>query len=328
MDTLSVEEITVQLDAPQKQRLDSYLAGLLDDLSRARIQALIKDGCVCVDGSVQTSPSYKIVADQQLRVEIPAPEEALPQAQDIPLDILYEDDALLVINKQAGLVVHPGAGNHDGTLVNALLYHCGDSLSGIGGVRRPGIVHRLDKDTSGVMLVAKNDKAHKGLARQLADRSLSREYLALVVGEVPPGTGKVDVSIGRHATHRTKMAANVRGGRHAVTHYKLLKGYKRALSLLSCKLDTGRTHQIRVHMDHIGFPLLGDPLYRVEATKLGSLLRRAGYDEDIITLLQSFPRQALHSAHIRFIHPVSGEEMQFSAPMPSDLDGIISVLNQ
>ena len=182
MDTLSVEEITVQLDAPQKQRLDSYLAGLLDDLSRARIQALIKDGCVCVDGSVQTSPSYKIVADQQLRVEIPALEEALPQAQDIPLDILYEDDALLVINKQAGLVVHPGAGNHDGTLVNALLYHCGDSLSGIGGVRRPGIVHRLDKDTSGVLLLARTRQVAAALTAAIRHRETRKIYWAVVAG--------------------------------------------------------------------------------------------------------------------------------------------------
>jgi len=311
-----------------KQRLDVFLVSQTQDISRSRLQALIKKGNVSVDNQIVSNPSFAVSENEVVGVTIPAPDDALPLAQDIPLDILYEDDDLLVINKQVGLVVHPGAGVRDGTLVNALLYHCGDSLSGVGGVRRPGIVHRLDKDTSGLMMVAKNDLAHQGLAAQLADRTLSREYLALVTGAMPPGRGKVDASIGRHLSQRIKMAVTSKNSKNAITHYRNLEKFGDALTLVSCKLQTGRTHQIRVHMQYLGFPLVGDSLYGQTPTKTRSLLRKSGYDEAVQDAVLNFPRQALHARKIGFVHPRSGDEMEFTAELPQDLEGVISLLKQ
>jgi 23S rRNA pseudouridine1911/1915/1917 synthase len=310
-------------------RLDKVLSSLIDDLSRARLQGLIDDGVVTLNDTPVRTASLKVKAGDVLGVTVPPPVDALPHPENIPLDIVYEDDDLLVINKPAGLVVHPGAGNWDGTLVNALLYHCKDSLSGIGGVARPGIVHRLDKETSGLMIVAKNDRAHKGLAAQLSDRTLSRRYQAFVWRVPNIIKDKVDAPIGRHPAHRLKMAVRplkAAGAREAVTHYLREDNYGDAAALVTCDLETGRTHQIRVHMQHIGHPLLGDPLYGLPPQEQVSLLKKAGAGPEVITAVTGFPRQALHAAHIRFIHPVSGEEMGFSAPMPDDLQTLFSYL--
>lgn len=310
-------------------RLDKVLAALVDDLSRARIQGLIDDGAVSVNGTVMRTSSFKVKAGDDIDVIVPPPVEAEPQAENIPLDIVYEDDDLLVINKAAGMVVHPGAGNWSGTLVNALLHHCKDSLSGIGGVARPGIVHRLDKDTSGLMIVAKNDAAHKGLSEQLADRSLSRTYQAFVWRVPNIVKDKVDAPIGRHPTHRLKMAvrpAKAAGAREAVTHYLRTESFGDTIALVQCDLETGRTHQIRVHMQHIGHPLLGDPLYGLPQQEQLALLKKAGVEGDEAATVAGFPRQALHAAQIRFIHPVSDAEMSFSAPMPEDLQTLFHCL--
>lgn len=310
-------------------RLDKVLSSLIDDLSRARLQGLIDDGVVTLNDAPVRTASVKVKAGDVLGVSVPPPVDAVPHPENIPLDIVYEDDDLLVINKPAGLVVHPGAGNWEGTLVNALLYHCKDSLSGIGGVARPGIVHRLDKNTSGLMIVAKNDRAHKGLAAQLSDRTLSRRYQAFVWRVPMIVKDKVDAPIGRHPAHRLKMAVRplrAAGARDAVTHYLREDNYGDVAALVTCDLETGRTHQIRVHMQHIGHPLLGDPLYGLPPQEQVSLLKKAGSGPDVITAVTGFPRQALHAAHIRFIHPVSGEEMGFSAPLPDDLQTLLNYL--
>ena len=236
---------------------------------------------------------------------------------------------MLVINKTVGMVVHPGAGNQNGTLVSALLYHCGDSLSGIGGVKRPGIVHRLDKDTSGLMVVAKNDRAHNGLAEQLVDRSLSRLYQALVWKEPTPIKGTINAPIGRDQKNRLKMSVRSHAvGREAITHYLREETFSGIASLVTCKLQTGRTHQIRVHMQHLGHPLLGDPLYGLPPQEQRSLMNRGGYEEEDRDFVMAFPRQALHAAGIQFIHPVSGEEMEFESDLPQDLQELLDLLRQ
>ena len=244
------------------QRLDKALAAGLPGLSRSRVQALLEQGCVR-DGSGRavTDPSMKVKPGQTFDVFIPEAEPAQPEAQDIPLDVVYEDEDVLVIDKPAGMVVHPAAGNPDGTLVNALLAHCGDSLSGIGGVRRPGIVHRLDKDTSGLMVVAKNDRAHHALTEQFSGRTLSRTYRALVWGVPSPREGRIEGNIGRSSTDRKKMAVVTGGGKHAATRYRVVRSFGTALALVECTLETGRTHQIRVHAQHIGHPVAGDDKY-------------------------------------------------------------------
>ncbi|MCB9989617.1 MAG: RluA family pseudouridine synthase [Rhodospirillales bacterium] len=311
-------------------RLDKFLGDTCPDLSRSRLKALILAGEVTLDGQRATTPSAKIKADTEIAVTVPPPVDDTPQPQNIPLDIVYEDDSLLVINKPAGLVVHPGAGNHDGTLVNALLYHCADSLSGIGGVKRPGIVHRLDKDTSGLMVAAKTDEAHQGLSEQLSDRTLSRVYSAIVWGVLPPGQGTVDQPIGRHLTQRQKMTVTSRNSREAVTHYRTIERLgpqdAPAACLVECKLETGRTHQIRVHMAHIGHALVGDPLYGAQDTAARAYLRKGGYSEENTAAILSFPRQALHARAIAFIHPVSGEEMHFEAEAPADFQTLLQQL--
>ncbi len=306
----------IELILPEQaagMRLDRALADALPDLSRARLQALLADGRVTRDGTVTKDASARAKPGQALVIDIPAPEAAVPEPQDIPLTILFEDADMLVIDKPAGLVVHPGAGNPDRTLVNALLAHCSD-LSGIGGVKRPGIVHRLDKDTSGLMVAAKTDRAHASLAAQLASRTLSRIYNAVVWGRPSPSAARIEGNIGRDPGDRKRMALLKSGGRSAVTHYRTLKLFKGA-ALVECRLETGRTHQIRVHMAAKGYPLIGDPLY-------GSRRKQKGVPAAAL----NFPRQALHASEIRFVHPVTAQEMCYDSPLPPDLATLIAEL--
>lgn len=321
------DKLKFTIDAKyNNQRLDKVLSDLCDDLSRARIQSLIRDGEIEVNGISETSPSLKIEAGDDITICIPDPVDATPKAEMINLDVIYEDGDLLVINKPAGFVVHPGAGNHDGTLVNALLHHCGDSLSGIGGVLRPGIVHRLDKDTSGLMVVAKNDKAHSGLSEQLSDRSLTRIYHALVLGKPMPPFGIIDKPIGRDLKNRQKMAVTAKNAKEAITEYKVLKGFNDVLSLVECKLRTGRTHQIRVHMAHNKYPLIGDPFYGTQKTALNAALKNAGYTEEVRGSIADFPRQALHAKEISFIHPLLNKRFSFNCDYPQDLLKLLKIL--
>lgn len=313
------------------QRLDQWLAAqLAPQLSRSRIQALIKQGAVRVAGQQVDEVKRKLAAGDSVSVEMPEPEPAEPQGEDIPLDVLYEDDALIVINKPAGLVVHPGAGNWTGTLVNALIHHCGASLSGIGGVKRPGIVHRLDKDTSGVMVVAKTDHAHRALSEAFADHGrtgdLQRAYVALVWGIPPRPTGTVDAPLGRAADRirRAVVPEHREDARHAVTHYTVEERFGEgqdkfaAASLVECRLETGRTHQIRVHMAHIGHPLVGDPDYgQAFRTKVNRL------PEPLKSKVAAFPRQALHARLLEFSHPDTHLTMRFEAPMPGDMEDLV-----
>jgi len=323
------ETLTVQVEESEAaQRLDKVLSARLEDISRARLQALIAEGQVSINGETAKSASRKVQFADRLEVTIPPLEKASPQAEDIALDVVYEDDDVLVLNKPAGLVVHPGAGNHDGTLVNALLHYCEDTLSGIGGVKRPGIVHRLDKDTSGLMIVAKHDKAHQGLAAQLQDRSLSRVYKALVLGVPMPRVGKIDQPIGRHANNRTKMTVTRRGGKEARTYYKVLESYGDALSLVECKLESGRTHQIRVHMAFLKYPLIGDPLYGPQSTALISKLKKAGLEDGDIEAVKVFPRQALHAAEISFLHPVTNERHHYKQDVPEDFSNLLKIMRK
>lgn len=304
-------------------RFDKAFSELVEDLTRSRAQSLIKQGAVHLNGLICKDTSRKVMKGESIEFIMPELEEAEPEPENIPLDIVYEDDDLLVLNKQVGLVVHPGAGNWSGTLVNALLYHCGDSLSGIGGVMRPGIVHRLDKETSGLMVVAKHDKAHKGLASQLEDRSLSRVYKALVLKVPTPVKGTVDQPIGRDPRNRLKMAIRGAGGKDARTHYLVKENYKDACSLVECKLESGRTHQIRVHMEAIKHPLIGDPLYGPQKTAVESALKKGGFDQSVIDLVHAFPRQALHAQYLSFIHPITGDVHDYEGEMPSDFSALL-----
>lgn len=310
------------------QRLDKALAVLAEGFSRSRLQGLIQSGALRLNGLVCDDVAHKVSRGSVIEIIVPPVEEAHPQPENIPLDIVYEDEHMLVINKPAGLVVHPGAGNGSGTLVNALLYHCGDSLSGIGGVARPGIVHRLDKETSGLMVVAKNDQAHQGLAAQLEDRSLSRVYQALVLKVPVPVKGCVDLPIGRDPRNRLKMAVKGQSARAARTHYLVLRNYSAALSLVECELESGRTHQIRVHMQAIKHPLIGDPLYGPQDTAVRAAVEKAGYEPDIAQALVDFPRQALHAQAISFIHPVSGNEHFYEVSAPDDFIKLLKLLEK
>jgi 23S rRNA pseudouridine1911/1915/1917 synthase len=321
MDHLTV--IVTEENCELPGRLDKILTALTEDLSRVRLQTLIKEGQVKVNGLVEKSLSARITAGDRIEIDIPAAIAAAPQPQNIPLDIVYEDDDMLVINKPAGLVVHPGAGNHDGTLVNALLHHCRGQLSGINGVLRPGIVHRLDKDTSGLMVAAKTDRAHKGLSEQLEDRSLSREYLALVLKVPIPLKGSIEGRIGRDPRNRQKMAFNAKNGRDARTFYLVEKNFGQACSLVRCVLESGRTHQIRVHMQARGHPLIGDSLYGAPQTAIRAALKNEGYDTQIIEDIIHFPRQALHAQSISFIHPVTDEEHFYECDLPEDLANLL-----
>jgi 23S rRNA pseudouridine1911/1915/1917 synthase len=309
-------------------RLDAWLAHALGpNLSRSRVKALIEAGAVTVNGVAAQQAKHRIQSGDQIGLVLPEPEDPQPQGENIPLSILYEDDHLIVLDKQAGLVVHPGAGNWSGTLVNALIHHCGDSLSGIGGVRRPGIVHRLDRDTTGVMVVAKNDQAHRHLSRQFADHGLTgpleRAYQAIVWGKPQGLKGTIDAGLGRgrDRTRRTVRSDDAPDVRHAVTHYLVRERYAEMpdgtciASLVECRLETGRTHQIRVHMAHIGHPLVGDEQYgaafRTKANRLPEGARE---------IVNTFSRQALHAYLLVFEHPASGETLRFEAPLPTDME--------
>ncbi|PWC53024.1 RluA family pseudouridine synthase [Azospirillum sp. TSO22-1] len=317
-------------DTAAGERLDKILAAHIDGLSRSRAQALLEQGHVRFEGRTIADPSQRVKPGQTFDVFIPEAEPAIPEAQDIPLQVVYEDEDVLVLDKPAGLVVHPAAGNPDNTLVNALLAHCGDSLSGIGGVKRPGIVHRLDKDTSGLMVVAKNDRAHHALTEQFSGRSLSRTYQALVWGVPSPARGRIEGNIGRDPHDRKKMAV-VAGGKPAATRYTVLKAFHNGAALVECTLETGRTHQIRVHMTHIGHPLVGDPLYgRGRSTRPGKSNRggskTAPLPEPLRGALVGFPRQALHAVGLTFAHPRTGERLSFSTDLPGDLQALIRTL--
>ncbi|MGH8091983.1 MAG: RluA family pseudouridine synthase [Chthoniobacterales bacterium] len=285
-------------------RLDRYLAAALPQFSRSRLQSLIRNGDALLKGK-NARPRQMVHAGDIVRLTIPPLEEIEAQAEEIPLEILYEDDDLLVLNKPPGLVVHPGAGNQTHTLVNALLHHC-TSLSGIGGKQRPGIVHRLDKETSGCLLVAKNDASHQALARQFAERRVTKIYLALVAGRLKRNHGTIDAAIGRHPVQRKKMRVDARHGRVAKTEYRVLQSLG-GVSLLECALHSGRTHQIRVHLHHLGHPVIGDALYG----KKGSA-----------------PRQMLHAWKLGFTHPRTNEPLRFEAPIPDDFRNALALFNR
>ncbi len=293
------------------ERLDKALA-LVSGLSRERVKALLSDGRITLGGKPAGSPSVKLTEAAKFRITVPEVIAAEAAPQDIALTIAYEDDDLIVVDKPAGLVVHPAAGNLDGTLVNALLHHCRGQLSGIGGVARPGIVHRIDKDTSGLLVVAKHDAAHEGLAKQFADHSIERAYLAVVAGCPLPLAGTVRGNIARSRGDRKKMALVSEGrGRHAVTHYRTLERFE-AASLVECRLETGRTHQVRVHLASIGHSLLGDPVYGKTPARLRPLLAEL-----------AFQRQALHAVRLGFVHPVSGVQIALSSDLPADIEQLL-----
>lgn len=297
-------------------RLDRALAEALPDLSRERLKSLIKGGRVAdASGTILWDPSAKAAAPGTIEVRLPAALPAHNVAQDMNLVIAFEDEHLIVIDKPAGMVVHPAAGNFDGTMVNALLHHCAGQLSGIGGVARPGIVHRIDKDTSGLIVAAKHDRAHEGLAKQFAAHSIDRRYLAIATGRPMPVNGTVDAALGRSNTNRKKMAVVADGrGKHAVTHYRVIEPLQHA-SLVECRLETGRTHQVRVHMAHIGHPLVGDPVYGRARKPLSDILKA-----------RNFVRQALHAAHLGFIHPVTGNSIALDSILPADMRELIDEL--
>jgi 23S rRNA pseudouridine1911/1915/1917 synthase len=303
-------------------RIDKTLADLLPELSRARVQALIAEGRVSRDGAPMTDASARALAGDY-RLEIPPPAAAEPVAENIPLTVLYEDADLIVVDKPAGMAVHPAPGSESGTLVNALLHHCGTSLSGIGGVARPGIVHRIDKDTSGVVVVAKTDAAHQGLSTLFAAHDIERSYVALTRGAPYPLSGTIEGNIARSTHDRKKMALVKTGGRHAVTHYRVERSFGPAEKLLAarvaCRLETGRTHQIRVHLASKGTPCLGDPTYGSgpPAEKVRAAIREAG-----------LARQALHAAVLGFRHPVTGERLRFESPLPPDMARCEALLSQ
>jgi len=312
---MSGEEI-ITGTAPAAGRLDKALAEA-SGLSRARVQALIDEGRVEIAGMPAASASLKVAEGAPFRISVPPAAEADARAQDIPLTIAYEDAHLIVVDKPAGLVVHPAAGNPDGTLVNALLHHCEGQLSGIGGVARPGIVHRIDKDTSGLLVVAKSDPAHEGLAGQFAAHSVHRRYLAVCAGHPSPAEGTIDARLGRSDADRKKMSVLPKDssrGKHAVTHYRVLEKLDGA-ALIECRLETGRTHQVRVHCASIGHALLGDPLYGRTPKGLRPVLERTG-----------FARQALHAAELGFNHPVTGQALRLASPLPDDMRELIDEL--
>jgi 23S rRNA pseudouridine1911/1915/1917 synthase len=296
-------------------RLDRALAEAVPTLSRERLKVLIASGAVIGDAGPVRDPARKAAAGAQFQVNVPEPKPAHNEAQAIDLTIAYEDEHLIVVDKPAGLVVHPAAGNLDGTMVNALLHHCAGQLSGIGGVARPGIVHRIDKDTSGLIVAAKHDRAHEGLAKQFKAHSIDRRYLAIVAGRPLVGSGRVEARLGRSSADRKKMAVvGGEAGKHAITHWRLLDALREA-ALVECRLETGRTHQVRVHMASIGHPLLGDPVYGRSKAVHRPILETLG-----------FRRQALHATRLGFIHPVTGHALSFDSAMPDDMQELFNRL--
>jgi len=296
-------------------RLDLVLSAGLEDYSRSFIQKLFEKGAVTVNGQVCTSKKYKCVEGDLVEIQIPDPEKLEAEAEDIPISVVYEDGDLLVVDKPAGMVVHPAPGNYSGTLVNALMYHCGDQLSSINGVIRPGIVHRIDKDTSGLLVVAKTDKAHTGLARQLEEHSINRIYRAIVYNNIKEDEGTVDAAIGRDPKNRLRNAVLREGmpgyesAKSAVTHYRVLERFGK-YTCIEARLETGRTHQIRVHMAYIKHPLLGDELYGPNKNKEGA------------------KRQMLHAGVLGFVHPVTGDYMEFESPLPEDFRKVLDRLRE
>ena len=298
-------------------RLDLFLSRALEHETRAAVQRLIDEGHVLVDGKT-VRPSLKLKGGENIEVNIPAPVEAEPQPEEIALEVLYEDHELIVVNKPAGMVVHPGPGNSSGTLVNALLAHCTD-LSGIGGELRPGIVHRLDKGTSGVLVAAKNDRAHQGLSAQFSNHSIKRIYQALIYGAPADETGKIEGTIGRHPTDRLRRSGKAKFGKHAVTRWRVAARYGR-ITMVELRLETGRTHQIRVHMSEAGYPLVGDPLYPDGGR--GNNLK----DARLRGMITALGRQALHARTLGFIHPVTSEYLEFSVDLPADMAALVTYL--
>ena len=299
----------IRLEADESymdERLDKFLSAVLPDQSRSYLQKMIKDGSVLVNGKAQKA-SYRMEDQDEVLVDLPELKEPEIEAENIPLDILYEDDELLMVNKPKGMVVHPSAGHLTGTLVNAVMYHCKDCLSGINGVMRPGIVHRIDMDTTGVLVICKNDKAHNHVAAQLKEHSITRKYRAIVHGVIKEEEGTVDASIGRHPVERKKMAAGVKNGKRAVTHYRVLQRFRNH-TYIECQLETGRTHQIRVHMASIGHPLLGDTVYGPAKNPLH---------------LQG---QTLHAQVLGLIHPSTGEYLEVEAPLPEYFEKLLKSL--
>ena len=301
-------ELTVAEEMSGK-RLDSVLAGMMPEYSRSFIQKLFENGSITVGGDPCSEKKRKAAAGDIVEITIPQPERLEGEAEDIPLDIVYEDDELLVVDKPAGMVVHPAPGNHSGTLVNALMYHCGDALSSINGVIRPGIVHRIDKDTSGLLMVAKTDRAHNALSAQLAEHSITRRYKAIVYSNIKEDEGTVDKPIGRDPGNRLRNAVVYTNSKNAVTHYRVLERFG-GFTLVEAVLETGRTHQIRVHMAYIRHPLLGDTLYGPAKNRYGA------------------KRQMLHAGVLGFVHPVTGEYMEFNSPLPQDFEDVLAKLRK
>lgn len=301
-------ELTVAEEMSGK-RLDSVLAGMMPEYSRSFIQKLFENGSITVGGDPCSEKKRKAAAGDIVEITIPQPERLEVEAEDIPLDIVYEDDELLVVDKPAGMVVHPAPGNHSGTLVNALMYHCGDALSSINGVIRPGIVHRIDKDTSGLLMVAKTDRAHNALSAQLAEHSITRRYKAIVYSNIKEDEGTVDKPIGRDPGNRLRNAVVYTNFKNAVTHYRVLERFG-GFTLVEAVLETGRTHQIRVHMAYIRHPLLGDTLYGPAKNRYGA------------------KRQMLHAGVLGFVHPVTGEYMEFNSPLPQDFEDVLAKLRK
>ena len=319
-------------------RLDKWLSERIEILTRTRLKALIEDGALAKDGAAFTDPSWKLRDGEAIRLIVPAAADPTPLGEAIPLDVVFEDDDLIVVNKPAGMVVHPAAGNWTGTLVNALIHHCGSSLSGIGGVARPGIVHRIDKETSGLVVVAKNDKAHQGLTKAFSVHDIERVYLAIAVGAPRPGVGVIDAAVARAKMDRKKMAVvDARthfNPRHAVTHYKVVETYGRSraklkgdalASLIECRLETGRTHQIRVHLSSIGHPLIGDQVYG-RGPGLGGLKPGEPEADRAIAAIRKFRRQALHAKVLGFAHPITGEALRFERDAPADFEALREAL--
>lgn len=298
-----VMEITPEMEG---ERIDKCISNYLESLSRSYIQKIIKDGKAYVNDAV-VKANYKVKVDDKVQFEIPDCEEPDIPPQDIPLDILYEDKDILIVNKPKDMVVHPAPGHYEGTLVNAIMFHCKDELSGINGVLRPGIVHRIDKDTTGSIIICKNDEAHRKIAQQLKEHSITRKYRAIVYGRILEEEGTVNAPIGRHPTDRKKMAINEKNGKPAVTHYKVLERFDK-YTYIECQLETGRTHQIRVHMTSVGHPLLGDEVYGNAKCPF------------------KLEGQTLHAMTIGFIHPATGEYVEYEAPLPEYFEHLLQIL--